>query len=205
MQILVYEWVVFSKFSQIWAKIGKIGWCYLQFGPKSGQLVYEWVIFSWKIGIYMGLLSNSVAACPYQNQTWVPPWGVSMLIPLCTQEHSFLHQIGRTFPLLSLRQIGLHMNLIFTPNMVVIYLEVAFIGWWKPGNGSPSDMWSWQEIPQDELLYHEDFEASALPRHWIDLTLHFTLKVRYVGQIRFVAWKNRPLCSNCHDARYRTY
>ena len=29
--------------------------------------------FSWKIGICMGLLSNSMAAPPYQNQTWVPP------------------------------------------------------------------------------------------------------------------------------------
>ena len=40
---------------------------------KLDRLVYEWVTFSWKIGICMGLLSNSVVAHPYQNQTWVPP------------------------------------------------------------------------------------------------------------------------------------
>ena len=39
---------------------------------KFGRLVYEWVTFSWKTGICMGLLSNSVAAHPYQNQTWAP-------------------------------------------------------------------------------------------------------------------------------------
>ena len=61
--------------SQNWLKFKKIL-------EKSGDfdqtlaknwLVYEWVAFSWKIGICMGLLSNSVAAPPYQNQTWVPP------------------------------------------------------------------------------------------------------------------------------------
>ena len=35
--------------------------------------MYEWVIASWLIGICMGLLSNSAAARPYQNQTQVPP------------------------------------------------------------------------------------------------------------------------------------
>ena len=45
---------------QIWCKIGSIE-------------LYEWVTFSWKIGTCMGLLSNSAAAHPYQNQTWVPP------------------------------------------------------------------------------------------------------------------------------------
>ena len=64
MQNLVYEWVDFSQFSQIWAKIGsnlrkflKLGW----FCSKLGRLVYEWVTFSCKIGICMGLLSNSAA------------------------------------------------------------------------------------------------------------------------------------------------
>ena len=52
MQNLVYEWVVFSKFAQIWAKIGsnlrKFGkklvflW---KFGPKLSRLVYVWVYF----------------------------------------------------------------------------------------------------------------------------------------------------------------
>ena len=45
----------------------------LKFGPKLGQLVYKWVTFSWKMWYFMGLLSNSAAAHPYQNQTWVPP------------------------------------------------------------------------------------------------------------------------------------
>ena len=31
----------------------------------------EWITFSWKIGICMCLLSNSAAAYPYQNQTWL--------------------------------------------------------------------------------------------------------------------------------------
>ena len=72
MQNLVYEWVDFSKFGQIWAKIGSN---LRKFWKKLVILfmVYEWVTFSWKIGICMGLLSNSVAAHPYQNQTWVPP------------------------------------------------------------------------------------------------------------------------------------
>ena len=74
-KIVVYEWVNFSKFSPIWAKIAgwnlwtlwKI-WLILLKMSGLGRLVYEWVTFSWKIGICMGLLSN---AC--QNQTWVPP------------------------------------------------------------------------------------------------------------------------------------
>ena len=40
---------------------------------KMQNLVYEWVTFSWKIGTCMDLLSNSMAAHPYQKQTWVPP------------------------------------------------------------------------------------------------------------------------------------
>ena len=76
MQNLIYEWVGFSKFSQR-LKFKKIFWKFLwfcsKFCPKLSRLVYEWVTFSWKIGICMGLLSNSTAAHPYQNQTWVPP------------------------------------------------------------------------------------------------------------------------------------
>ena len=45
-----------------------------------GRLVYEWVAFSWKTGICTGLLSNSVEAHPYQNQTWLPPWDLDMEI-----------------------------------------------------------------------------------------------------------------------------
>ena len=75
------EWVNFSIFFQImiqnWVKfkniLEKLGWFYLRFGPKLSRLVHEWVNFSWKIGICMGPLSNSVAAHPYQNQTRVSP------------------------------------------------------------------------------------------------------------------------------------
>ena len=76
MQNLVYEWVNFSKFSQIWAKIEKIlekiGPFCSKFGLKLAWLVYEWVTFSWKIGICMSLLSIFTAVHPYQDQTWVP-------------------------------------------------------------------------------------------------------------------------------------
>ena len=85
--LLVYEWTlikckiwymngsIFQKFP----KFGKIGWFCSNFGQKLDRLVYEWVTFSWKLGICMGLLSNSVAAHPYQNQTWVPPGGILIL------------------------------------------------------------------------------------------------------------------------------
>ena len=49
---------------KIWLKIGPIGILMGYFFLKN---------FSWKTGICMGLLSNPVAAHPYQNQTWVPP------------------------------------------------------------------------------------------------------------------------------------
>ena len=82
MQNLVYEWVDFSKFGQIWAKIGwnlRKFWKKLvilfKIWPKIGPIGIWMVTFSWKTGICMGLLSNSVAAHPYQNQTWVPPPG----------------------------------------------------------------------------------------------------------------------------------
>ena len=72
MQNLIYEWVNFSRFSQIWAKIGSNIGKFRWFCSKLGQLVCEWVTFSWKIGICMSLLSNSLVAHPYPNQTWVP-------------------------------------------------------------------------------------------------------------------------------------
>ena len=78
MQNSVYEWVDFSKFPKISAKIGsnlikcmKNRWFCSIFGTKLVRLVYEWVTFSWKIGICMGLLSNSAAAHPYQKVTYV--------------------------------------------------------------------------------------------------------------------------------------
>ena len=95
MQNLVYEWVDFPNVPLIWAKIGsnlRTFWknrvILIKIWPKNGPiaLVYEWVTFSWKIGIYMGLLSNSVVAHPYQNQTRVPP---PPGLPTC---HMFLLQ-----------------------------------------------------------------------------------------------------------------
>ena len=54
---------------------GVIFWNFTKFEPiileKLGRLVYEWVTFSWKNGICTGLLSNSAASHPCQNQTWV--------------------------------------------------------------------------------------------------------------------------------------
>ena len=80
MQNLIYEWVDFSKYSQIWAKIGSNlrkfvkNWVILlKTWPKIGPIGIWMGEFSWKIGICMGLLSNSTEACSYQNQTWVPP------------------------------------------------------------------------------------------------------------------------------------
>ena len=68
-RILAYNTKIGSNLRKFWKN-----WVILhKIFPKSGQMVYEWVTFSWKIGICMGLLSNSVVACPYQNQIWVPP------------------------------------------------------------------------------------------------------------------------------------
>ena len=92
MQNLIYCWVDFSKLPQTWAKIGsnlrrywKMGWFCSKLGPKLDRLIYEWVTFSWKIGICTGLLSNSVAAHPHQNQTWVPPLGLLCYTVLTAQ------------------------------------------------------------------------------------------------------------------------
>ena len=91
--LLVYEWPLIKckiciwmgwffksspNVSQIWLKFKKIleklGDFAQNLAKKLERLVYEWVTFSWKIVFCMNLLSNSVAAHPYQNQTWVPPW-----------------------------------------------------------------------------------------------------------------------------------
>ena len=69
--LLVYEWLLLK--CKIWYMNGFIFQKFPKFGPTLDWLVYDWITFSWKIGICMGLLSNSAAAHPYQNQTWVPP------------------------------------------------------------------------------------------------------------------------------------
>ena len=46
---------------------------YSKFGPNLSRLVYEWVTLSWKIGTCMGLLSNSMAANPYQKPNLSTP------------------------------------------------------------------------------------------------------------------------------------
>ena len=86
--LLVYEWplikctiwymngLIFQNLAKFGSNLRKFCTKLVicsKFGQKLGQLVYEWVTFSWKTGICVGLLSNSVAAHPYQNQTWVPP------------------------------------------------------------------------------------------------------------------------------------
>ena len=122
MQNLVYEWLNFSKFSQIWAKIGsnskkkkkkKKNRVILL---KIGKLVYEWVTFSSKIGrpLCKGLLSNSVMAHPYQNQTWVTPqdkttpsfYYLSSNDPLqMYNKHCYCHQKTLTDRILSLKDL----------------------------------------------------------------------------------------------------
>ena len=73
MQNLVYELVDFSKFSQNWLKFKKI----LEKLGDSAQNWADWYmngsLFLENFGICIGLLSNSAAAHPYWNQTWVPP------------------------------------------------------------------------------------------------------------------------------------
>ena len=91
--LLVYEWTLIKckiwymnglifksspNLSQNWLKFKKI---LRKSGDFAQNLAKNWTIGIWmghfflKIGICMGLLSNSVAAHPYQNQTWVPPPG----------------------------------------------------------------------------------------------------------------------------------
>ena len=83
--LLVYEWPLIK--CKIWYMNGPIFKNFLKFepkywknlmicskvAPKLHQLVYGWVTFKWKIGICMGLLSNSMASCLYQSETWIPP------------------------------------------------------------------------------------------------------------------------------------
>ena len=81
-QNLVYKWVDFSKFFQIWAKMGSNlrkfwkNWAILlKIWPKVGPFGIWMGHFFFKIGISMGQLSNFAVARPYHNQTWVPPLG----------------------------------------------------------------------------------------------------------------------------------
>ena len=81
--LLVYEWIwymnrsIFQNFPKIGSSL-RAFWencvILLKIQPKIEQCqIGIWVTFSLKI--CMGLLSNSGVAHPYQNQTWVPPWG----------------------------------------------------------------------------------------------------------------------------------
>ena len=76
---LVCEWVDFSNFSQIWAKIDPNltkSWknqvillkIFSEIGPIGIWLGHS----SWKSCIWISLRSNSAVAHSYQNQTWVP-------------------------------------------------------------------------------------------------------------------------------------
>ena len=77
----------FPNFPQNWLIckkiLEKIGWFCSKFGPKLGRLVYDRVTFSLKFFIYMGLLSNSAAAHPYQNQILEPPRAWNNLTSHC--------------------------------------------------------------------------------------------------------------------------
>ena len=93
--LLVYEWPlikckiwyinasIFQNFPKFDRKLAQnqenlrnIGWLCSRFGAKLILLVYECITFFWQNVICMGQLSNSGAARPYQNQTWVPPQDV---------------------------------------------------------------------------------------------------------------------------------
>ena len=80
MQNLVYEWVDFSKFGQIWAKIGsnsgKFGKKFVilfKIWPKIGPISIWMGYFFLKNWYLYGSTFKFRAAHPYQNQTWVPP------------------------------------------------------------------------------------------------------------------------------------
>ena len=79
--LLVYEWhlikckiwYVNGSIFQKFPKFGKIGWFCSKFGQKFGPIGIWMGHFFLKTWYLYGLLSNSVAAHPYRNQTWVPP------------------------------------------------------------------------------------------------------------------------------------
>ena len=73
---LICEWVNFSKFSQIWAKIGLN---LRKFCDFVQNFVQKWVDCYMNGSLFLKYwclcrsTSISMAAHPYQNQTWVPP------------------------------------------------------------------------------------------------------------------------------------
>ena len=84
---LVYKWVDFSKFPQTWAKIGldlrkfqKNCVILLKILPKIkqiGTLMGQYFLKTWYLlGIFIGLLSKSAAAHPYQKPNLSIPWGL---------------------------------------------------------------------------------------------------------------------------------
>ena len=84
---LVYKWVDFSKFPQTWAKIGldlrrlwKICVILLKILPKIkqiGTLMGQYFLKTWYLlDTFIGLLSKSAAAHPYQKPNLSTPWGL---------------------------------------------------------------------------------------------------------------------------------
>ena len=84
---LVYKWVDFSKFPQTWAKIGldlRKFWkncvILLKILPKIkqiGTLMGHYFLKTWYLlGTFIGLLSKSAAAHPYQKPNLSTPWGL---------------------------------------------------------------------------------------------------------------------------------
>ena len=71
MRNLVYKWIDFSKFPNLSQNFGKNWLISLKILGRIGRIVYEGVTFFLKKWVFvsMGLLSNSVVAHPYQNQT----------------------------------------------------------------------------------------------------------------------------------------
>ena len=84
---LVYKRVDFSKFPQTWAKIGldlRKFWkncvILLKILPKIkqiGTLMGQYFLKTWYLlGTFIGLLSKSAAAHPYQKPNLSTPWGL---------------------------------------------------------------------------------------------------------------------------------
>ena len=150
--LLVYEWPLIK--CKIWYMNGAIfkiwpnlsqNW--LKFKKIWGRLVYEWVTFSWKTGICMGLLSNSVAAHPYQNQIWVPPRG---LLTICIYIHfhfvniksqlTVMHGWQFQRKLQSWHKLKLWVNINIC-DFITAFWRVSNIGMDNYSNNSAEEVW----------------------------------------------------------------
>ena len=83
MQSLLYEYIIFPNLSQNWPKFTKILWQFvssLKISPKLGPIGIQLGHFFLKKWYLYG--STFKRGHSYQNQTWVPPWGVASEISI---------------------------------------------------------------------------------------------------------------------------